>query len=267
MAMRPYPVQPNVAMGAFMALHQPPKVVRPASAESHGIQTEQLHDSPATAEVVTANSGEATPEWEVLSEQSDDHGDSCGFILDPAPSSNPGGLPVMQETSESIELESPQIVEFEEAHALLVDNLETAMGRATLVKESTSAQTVSEIGALRPLKLTTKSVNTPSSRSTAGVQANVRPKSEEAFVNTTDPMQTQPPPAWDLQSTVHKFVMEAWQNLGFNRPEHRSATSLDELQVLLDKGYSNDGGILTFLLAENNNNAAAVLELLKGQHL
>nr|VZI01901.1 unnamed protein product [Spirometra erinaceieuropaei] len=90
-------------------------------------------------------------------------------------------------------------------------------------------------------------------------------------VSTTTPSALDPvSPSWSLRAAVQEalrghadYIVEAFRRLRVSP----STTSVDELRVLLDAGYSNENGILTFLLSENGNNAAAVLDILNQQNI
>ncbi|BHF60808.1 Sequestosome-1 [Sparganum proliferum] len=90
-------------------------------------------------------------------------------------------------------------------------------------------------------------------------------------VSTTTPSALdQVSPSWSLRAAVQEalrghadYIVEAFRRLRVSP----STTSVDELKVLLDAGYSNENGILTFLLSENGNNAAAVLDILNQQNI
>ncbi|VDL99933.1 unnamed protein product [Schistocephalus solidus] len=78
-------------------------------------------------------------------------------------------------------------------------------------------------------------------------------------------------PSWSLGAVVKEaiqchadYIVDAFRKLQLSPAP---STSVDELKVLLDAGYSNEDGILTFLLSENGNNAAAVLEMLNRQKI
>lgn len=93
-------------------------------------------------------------------------------------------------------------------------------------------------------------------------QTDTRPSSGEAYYHANPPS---PPDENRVQNVwgLQHFFTDALTNVGITTSNE--ATVLKELQILLDKGYSNEGGILTFLLAEHNNSAAAVLEVLRHQ--
>lgn len=126
---------------------------------------------------------------------------------------------------------------------------------------------LSNESSLEPPAMLHGAVTTSTRRaSSTSVQTDIRPSSVEAFVNAnlpSPPSESLAQKEWDLQTSMQNFFVDALKNLGITTSNE--ATVLKELQILLDKGYSNEGGILTFLLAEHNNSAAAVLEVLRHQ--
>ncbi|VDN27898.1 unnamed protein product [Dibothriocephalus latus] len=91
-------------------------------------------------------------------------------------------------------------------------------------------------------------------------------------VSTTTSTDSDPDsPSWNLRTAVQEalkghadYIVDAFRKLGLSAAP---TTPADELKKLLDAGYSNEDGILTFLLSENGNNAAAVLNIINQQNI
>lgn len=285
-AIRPPPAPNEVSFGVIKTL----SMVKTAMAGSLSKEPEMVSMSVPHEESQVESLSDSTPEWVVVS----DSDDSVSLVAQSVEKEKISkGSVIVQENSETIELESPQFGEIDEANALLLD-MHTGFGQANLVENCPSSVDASHViiepvstanptTTYQPLssnvQLPTSLLSSPSLKdnptteksevNNAAIANSSSEFADRRVRSTTDKFQAalatpaQPPQHYEAQDTLRDTVLNLFRQFGF-MPVHRDA--VDNLQVLLGMGYTDDGGILTMLLAENNNNVDAVIKILKSQH-